>query len=41
MIELQKRLQFNEDVDDWIVEDYTGDPVPNPGSAFEYKRPLC
>ena len=28
-------------MDDWIIEDSEGPPLSNPGSAFNFKRPLC
>ena len=38
---MQKRLEFDEELDDWIIKEYEGPPIPNPGSVFGYKRPLC
>lgn len=41
MREFQTRLEFSDEVDDWVIKETEGPTKPNPGSALNLKQPLC
>ena len=39
--EFQTRLEFSDEVDDWVIKETEGPSKTNPGSALQLKQPLC
>lgn len=39
--EFQTRLEFSDEVDDWVIKETEGPSKNNPGSALQLKQPLC
>ena len=38
---LEKKLEFNEELDDWCIKEMEANLLKKPGSAFTFKRPVC
>ena len=38
---LERRLEFSEECDDWVVKEVQEHKFPRPGSAAGFSRPMC
>jgi len=41
VMRLEQKLEFSEEIDDWVIKEFEANPLKKPASAFTFKRPLC